>query len=99
MRVAVVGATGTVGRAILRLLEERRFPLDDVAAFASARSEGKRIAFRGGEVGVRGVHDRWFEGVDLALTSAGAAVARELLPPPAGAGTGWVGNPFALCLE
>jgi aspartate-semialdehyde dehydrogenase len=88
-----------VGRAILRLLEERRFPLDDVAAFASARSEGKRIAFRGGEVAVRGVHDRWFEGVDLALTSAGAAVARELLPPAAAAGTVCVDNSSAFRME
>src|SRR5439155_2931351 len=87
MRVAVVGATGAVGRTILKLLEERSFPLDDLALFASPRSDGKRLSFRGQDFIVRGLHDRWFEGVGLALTSAGGAVAREILPAAASDGT------------
>lgn len=87
MRVAMVGATGAVGRTILQLLQERNFPADEVMLFASARSEGKRLPFRGGELGVRASSERWFEGIDLAFTSAGATVARQLVPPAAAAGT------------
>jgi len=99
MRVAVVGATGAVGRTMLRLLEERDFPLDDLAPFASPRSQGKRLPFRGDEVTVRGLHERWFEGVDLALTSAGSAVARRVLPPAAAAGTVCVDNSSAFRMD
>jgi aspartate-semialdehyde dehydrogenase len=99
MRVAVVGATGAVGRTILQLLEERDFPADDVLAFASARSEGKRLAFRGRDVVVRAASTRWFEGVDLALTSAGAAVARQLIPAAAAAGTVCVDNSSAFRMD
>jgi aspartate-semialdehyde dehydrogenase len=99
MRVAVVGATGAVGRTILQLLGERDFPLDEVVPFASARSEGKRLAFRDREIVVRGVADRWFDGIDLALTSAGSAVARDLVPPAAAAGTVCVDNSSAFRMD
>jgi aspartate-semialdehyde dehydrogenase len=99
MRVAVVGATGAVGRTILQLLEERNFPLDEVVPFASPRSEGKRLGFRGGEVTVQGVHDGWYEGIDLALSSAGGAVARRIVPPAAAAGTVCVDNSSAFRMD
>jgi aspartate-semialdehyde dehydrogenase len=99
MRVAVVGATGAVGREILRILEERAFPLDDVVAFASPRSDGKRLPFRGDQVTVRAMGDRWFEGVDLALTTAGGAVARDVVPPAARAGTVCVDNSSAFRMD
>ncbi len=99
MRVAVVGATGAVGRTILSLLEERAFPLDDLSLFASPRSDGKRMSFRGEEVTVRALHDRWFESVDLALTSAGSVVAREILPAAAAAGTVSVDNSSAFRMD
>ncbi|TMK85949.1 MAG: aspartate-semialdehyde dehydrogenase [Actinobacteria bacterium] len=99
MRVAVVGATGAVGRTILQILDERAFPLDDLVAFASARSEGVRLGFRDDEVVVRALHDRWFEGVDLALTSAGGAVARQILPAAAAAGTVCVDNSSAFRMD
>src|SRR5436309_11720959 len=99
MRVAVVGATGAVGRTILSLLEERHFPLDDLVLFASPRSEGKRLSFRGEDLTVRGVHDRWFEGVDLALTSAGSAVAKQILPAAAAGGTLNVDNSSAFRMD
>ena len=76
--VAVIGATGAVGRTIVRLLEERDFPLADLTLLATARSEGKRLPFRGEALTVRALGDRWHERVDLALSSAGATVARQL---------------------
>jgi aspartate-semialdehyde dehydrogenase len=99
MRVAIVGATGAVGRTILSILEERAFPLDDLVLFASPRSDGKRVGFRGEDFAVRAVHDRWFDGVDLALTSAGSAVAKELLPPAATAGTVSIDNSSAFRMD
>jgi aspartate-semialdehyde dehydrogenase len=99
MRVAVVGATGAVGRTIVSLLEQRAFPLDDLALFASPRSEGKRISFQSEDVTVRAVHDRWFEGVDLALTSAGSALAKGILPPAAAAGTVSIDNSSAFRMD
>ncbi len=99
MRVAVLGATGAVGREMTRILEEREFPLDDLVLFATARSAGTRIPFRGDEVVVRAAADRWFEGVDLALVSAGATASRELLPPAAAAGTVCVDNSSAFRMD
>jgi aspartate-semialdehyde dehydrogenase len=99
MRVAVLGATGAVGREMTRILEEREFPLDDLVLFATTRSAGTRISFRGDEVVVRAATDRWFERVDLALVSAGATVSRELLPPAAAAGTVCVDNSSAFRMD
>jgi aspartate-semialdehyde dehydrogenase len=99
MRLAVVGATGAVGRTIVSLLGERAFPLDDLVLFASPRSDGKRLAFRGDDLTVRAIHDRWFQSVDLALTSAGSVVAREILPAAAAAGTVSVDNSSAFRMD
>src|SRR5207244_6169047 len=78
---------------------ERLFPLDDLTLFASARSEGKRVSFRGNPVTVRALTDRWFEGIDLALTSAGSAVARRIVPPAAAGGTVCVDNSSAFRMD
>jgi aspartate-semialdehyde dehydrogenase len=94
-----VGAMGAVGRTILSLLDERTFPLDDLVLFASPRSEGKRLSFRGEDLIVHAVHERWFEGVGLALTSAGSAVAREILPGAAAEGTVSVDNSSAFRMD
>jgi aspartate-semialdehyde dehydrogenase len=99
MRVAVIGATGAVGREILRILEERDFPVDDLILLASSRSEGKRLAFRSEPREVRALDGRWFEGVDLALSSAGSAVAREFLPSAAAAGTVCIDNSSAFRMD
>jgi aspartate-semialdehyde dehydrogenase len=99
MRVAVVGATGAVGRTMTAILEERAFPLDDLALFASPRSEGVRIDFRGEAVTVRALHDRWFDGVDLALFSAGREVSRRVVPEAAEAGTVCVDNSSAFRMK
>ena len=94
-RVAVVGATGAVGRAIVSILEERDFPLTELVPMASARSEGKRVRFRGQDHPIKVLDDRWFEGIDLALVSAGGTVAKEILPPAAAAGTVSIDNSSA----
>ena len=74
----MVGATGAVGRALRRLLEVRDFPCDEVVLLASERSAGKVLTFRGHDVVVRALSDAdAFDGVDLALFSAGAATSRE----------------------
>jgi len=86
LRVAVVGATGAVGQTTLRLLEERKFPVRDLRAFASERSVGKSVVFRGDAVRVEKVGPGVFAGVDVALFSAGSAQAREYAPQAVKAG-------------
>ena len=95
MRVAVVGATGAVGREMLRILEERSFPADDVVALATERSAGLRVPFRGEELVVRANGPGALDGVELALWSAGSGPARELIPAAAEAGTICVDNSSA----
>jgi aspartate-semialdehyde dehydrogenase len=99
MRVAVVGATGAVGREMLRILEERSFPLDELVPVASPRSEGKRLDFRGDQVVVRVLGDRWLDGIDVALTTAGSAIARRIVPQAARAGTVCIDNSSAFRMD
>jgi aspartate-semialdehyde dehydrogenase len=99
LRVAVVGATGAVGREMVRILEERSFPVAELALFASPRSEGTRVPFAGDHVAVRALGDGWSRGVDLALVSAGAAVSREVLPRAAAEGTVCVDNSSAFRMD
>ena len=93
--VAVVGATGAVGREMLRVLEQRRFPLERVLALASARSAGQKLAFAGREVTAAELTSRSFAGVDIALFSAGATVSREFGPLAASAGAVVIDNSSA----
>ena len=72
LNVAVVGATGLVGRKLLQVLEERRFPVAELRLLASARSAGRSMKFNGKEYPVRKLESGSFEGVELALFSAGA---------------------------
>ncbi|MBI3324783.1 MAG: aspartate-semialdehyde dehydrogenase [Candidatus Omnitrophica bacterium] len=71
--VAVVGATGAVGTEMLRVLEERRFPVGKLRLLASERSTGRQLAFNGSRHRVEPLQKRSFDGVDVALFSAGAA--------------------------
>jgi aspartate-semialdehyde dehydrogenase len=75
--VAVVGATGAVGREFLRVLAERRFPMRDLRLYASPRSAGVRLRFNGRELPVAALDADSFAGVDLALFSAGSGIARQ----------------------
>jgi aspartate-semialdehyde dehydrogenase len=95
-RVAVVGATGEVGRAFLKVLEERNFPVDELVLFASERSEGKRLTFRGEEYEVRALTKQTsFRGIDIALFSAGGGVSKEYAPRFASDGAVVVDNSSA----
>ena len=80
MVVAVVGVTGAVGQTTLKILEERKFPVRELRAFASARSAGKAVTFKGETVKVEAVGPDSFKGVELALFSAGSAQSKEYAP-------------------
>ncbi|MEI7695406.1 MAG: aspartate-semialdehyde dehydrogenase [Chlorobium sp.] len=76
-RVAVLGATGLVGRTMIKVLEERKFPVTDFVPIASARSAGQSVAFNGKEYIIREPSAEAFRGVDIALFSAGATASKE----------------------
>lgn len=78
--VAVVGATGAVGQQIVRLLEERDFPVNTLKLLSSARSAGKKVIFKGQEVTVEEATPDSFEGVHIALFSAGGDISKDLAP-------------------
>ncbi|MBI4638599.1 MAG: aspartate-semialdehyde dehydrogenase [Candidatus Rokubacteria bacterium] len=80
LTVAVVGATGAAGQATLRILEERKFPVRELRAFASERSVGKIVTFRGEPIRVQKVEPWAFKGVELAFCSAGSAQSKEYAP-------------------
>lgn len=84
--VAVVGATGAVGEAMLSILEERNFPVGQVYVLASSKSVGKRIFFKGGYLKVEDLADFDFSKAQIGLFSAGGAVSAEYAPKAAAAG-------------
>jgi aspartate-semialdehyde dehydrogenase len=84
--VAIVGATGAVGMECVRLLEQRGFPHAELRLLASARSAGRKVAYRGREVEVAELGARSFDGVDLAFFAADAATSRAHAPALAAAG-------------
>ncbi|MDE7129950.1 MAG: aspartate-semialdehyde dehydrogenase, partial [Alistipes sp.] len=78
MTIAIVGASGAVGQEFLNILQSRPLPVDELRLFGSARSAGRKYAFRGREIVVEELcHNDAFRGVDVALVSAGAGVSRE----------------------
>lgn len=79
-RVAILGASGLVGREMLATLEQRNFPVSELILLASARSAGKKLEFKGHEVVVREVSEDSFKGVDIALFSAGGGTSRHWAP-------------------
>jgi aspartate-semialdehyde dehydrogenase len=93
--VAVVGATGAVGREMLRTLEERRFPVGRLIALASPKSAGTKLTFAGREIEVLPLEASHFAGVRFALFSAGASVSREFGPIAAAAGAIVIDNSSA----
>jgi aspartate-semialdehyde dehydrogenase len=95
MKVAVLGATGAVGRTMLRVLEERRFPAEELVLLASERSAGTRLSALGREWSVQAVSERGFDGCDIALFSAGATRSREWAPIAASAGAIVIDNSSA----
>jgi aspartate-semialdehyde dehydrogenase len=97
--VAVAGATGAVGREMLKVLAQRDFPAEKVVALASARSAGKRVAFGAGEIVVEEMTPQSFEGVDIALFSAGASVTKQFRDAAVGAGCVIIDNSSAYRMD
>lgn len=95
MHVAVLGATGAVGRTMLEVLAEREFPLDHLTLLASPRSAGTSLSCGKREVTVSAPHAGCFDGVDIALFSAGADRSREWAPHAVDAGAVVVDNSSA----
>ena len=78
MRIAIVGASGAVGQELLRILDQRNFPLDDLVLFGSKRSAGRSYTFKGKEYRVKELcHNDDFKDVDIVFTSAGAGTSKE----------------------
>ena len=84
--VAVVGATGAAGSTTLKILAERKFPVKELRVFASERSAGKTVGFKGEALRVEKVAPRAFRGVEIAFFAAGSAQSREFAPQAVGAG-------------
>jgi len=97
--VAVAGATGAVGGAMLDVLERLDFPLDELRLLASERSVGKKLKFRDREISVQLLSKDAFEGIDIALFSAGAARSLEFAPAAAKAGAVVIDNSSAYRME
>jgi aspartate-semialdehyde dehydrogenase len=94
-KVAVVGATGNVGREMLDILAERRFPADEVVAIASRRSQGVEVSFGDKTLKVKALENYDFSDVDICLMSAGGAVSKEWSPKIAAKGAVVIDNSSA----
>ncbi|MFH1791793.1 MAG: aspartate-semialdehyde dehydrogenase [Candidatus Omnitrophota bacterium] len=97
--VAVMGATGAVGTCFLSILEERKFPVDNLRLLASERSGGREIVFRGEKRKVEVLTHDSFKGVDIVLSSAGASRSMEFLPSAVKAGAVCVDNTSAYRMD
>jgi aspartate-semialdehyde dehydrogenase len=95
MRVGIVGATGQVGGVMRRVLAERRFPVDELRLFASARSAGRTLAWWDSQITVEDAATADYSGLDVALFSAGKVTAKELAPRVAAAGAVVIDNSSA----
>ncbi|HEY2137077.1 MAG TPA: aspartate-semialdehyde dehydrogenase, partial [Xanthobacteraceae bacterium] len=91
-KVAVVGATGNVGREMLNILDERSFPADDVVALASRKSMGVEVSYGNKTLKVKALEHYDFSDVDICLMSAGGAVSKEWSPKIAAAGAVVIDN-------
>jgi len=100
-KVAVVGATGVVGRMMIKVLEQRNFPLDELVLFASKSSAGKEMEFRGRKIKVRELNAENIKSanVDYALFSAGSDVSRDFAPVFAECGAVAIDNSHYWCMD
>src|SRR5881628_215467 len=94
-KVAVVGATGNVGREMLNILDERKFPADEVVALASRRSIGVEVSYGDRTLKVKALEHYDFSDVDICLMSAGGAVSKEWSPKIGAAGAVVIDNSSA----
>ena len=97
--VAVLGATGAVGQEMIKILQERNFPVGKLKPLASARSAGKTLKFRGEDVTIEEARDKAFEGVDIVLGAAENDIAKRFAPAIVKAGAVFVDNSSAFRLD
>ncbi|MBO5312396.1 MAG: aspartate-semialdehyde dehydrogenase [Clostridia bacterium] len=97
--VGILGATGAVGREMMKILEERDFPIGELRLLASPRSVGKTVIFKGEEITIKLAEKTAFEGLDIVLGAASNAVAKEFAPDIVKAGAVFVDNSsaFRMC--
>ena len=98
-RVGILGATGAVGREMMKILEERDFPVAELRPIASERSAGTKLPFRGSEVSVVAASDSAFGGLDLVLGAAENDIAKQFAPAIVKAGAVFVDNSSAFRLD
>jgi aspartate-semialdehyde dehydrogenase len=100
MKVAIVGASGAVGQEFLRVLAERKFPMDDLVLFGSTRSAGRKYSFMGKDYTVQLLrHGDDFRDIDIAFTSAGAGTSREYAEDITRHGTVMIDNSSAFRMD
>lgn len=99
VNLAILGATGAVGEEVLRTLERRQFPVNQLKLLASARSSGKTMTFQGKEIAVEAVTPESFVGIDYAIFSAGATRSREFAPHAIQAGAVVIDNSSAFRMD
>ena len=97
--VAILGATGAVGQEMIKVLQERNFPVGKLIPLASARSAGKKLVFKGEEVTIQEACDTAFEGVDIVLGAAENDIAKKFAPAIVKAGAVFVDNSSAFRLD
>ena len=98
-KLGILGATGAVGQEMMKILEERNFPVEELRPIASARSAGKKLPFMGGEVEVVAVSDDAFAGLDVVLGAAENDIAERYAPAIVKAGAVFVDNSSAFRLH
>ncbi len=99
MNVGVVGATGVVGTEMLRVLEERAFPMDELRVYASPRSEGRKLPFAGREVACETLGEGCFDGLDLVIVDVDDPIAAQWAPVAAATGAKVVDNSAAFRMD
>ncbi len=99
MRVGLMGATGLVGTEMLRILAERSFPISELRAYASPRSEGRKLAFAGGEVTCEVLRSGCFDGLDLVIVDVDDPISLEWTPVAAAAGAKVIDNSAAFRMD
>ena len=97
--VAILGASGAVGQEMIKILQERNFPVGKLIPLASKRSVGKMVTFKGEEIAIQEACDTAFEGVDIVLGAAENAIAKQFAPAIVKAGAVFVDNSSAFRMD
>ena len=97
--VAILGATGAVGQEMIKILQERNFPVGKLIPLASKRSVGKTVSFRGEEIAIAEAREDAFAGVDIVLGAAQNAIAKEFAPAIVKAGAVFIDNSSAFRMD